>query len=107
MYSDLKERMLPLLDSVKDTLPTYKEIVKMLDWHEKNAKGAVEWCAEDIIERARECKRWYRIPREKEAQEILEYMIRKHDATIGINWDVIDCYLPPKGTKPFENPNMP
>lgn len=95
------------MKDMKKSSPEYKEIIKILDYEDHMAKGAVSWCAEDIIERAREGKQWFRIPREKEAQQILEYMIHKHDANIGINWEVIDCYLPPKGTKPFENPNMP
>jgi hypothetical protein len=28
-----------------------------------------------------------------EAKDILDDMYHNHDATIGINWDVIDCYL--------------
>ena len=30
---------------------------------------------------------------EDECREILHWMKRKHDANIGINWDVIDCYI--------------
>lgn len=107
MYNRLKEQIVPLLKDMRKNSPEYKEIVKILTAEDEAAKGAVVWSAEDIIERAKEGKQWYRVPRQKEAQDILEYMIHKHDATIGINWEVIDCYLPPKGTKPFENPNMP
>lgn len=30
---------------------------------------------------------------EVKAQEILDQMDRRHDASIGISWDTIDCYL--------------
>lgn len=30
---------------------------------------------------------------EKQAEDILDEMDRKHDASIGINWDVIDTYI--------------
>ena len=30
---------------------------------------------------------------DKEAAEILEWIERKHDANIGVNWDVIEYYI--------------
>ena len=51
---------------------------------------AVIWCVEDVLMRAEE----QGIPLTKdEARTILARMDHKHDACIGISWDVIDCYI--------------
>jgi len=47
----------------------------------------ITWHIEDVIYRGKE--RGINLT-EEEAADILHYMDRKHDANIGINWDVID-----------------
>ena len=46
----------------------------------------IEWSSEDILLQA---KQDGVILTEKQAEEILNILIAKHDATIGINWDII------------------
>lgn len=48
------------------------------------------WSVGDVIDRARE--RGVKVS-QSEAEDIIEEMEHRHDATIGINWDTIDCYL--------------
>jgi len=48
------------------------------------------WCVEDVLDRAEE--RGINISR-REAEEIIDDIHKNTDATIGINWDVIDAYL--------------
>jgi hypothetical protein len=48
------------------------------------------WSTEDVKERAKERK--IKIT-EKQAEELIDRIDRKQDATIGISWDTIDCYL--------------
>jgi hypothetical protein len=48
------------------------------------------WCTEDILSRAKE--RHIRISK-KVARRLLAEMNHKFDASQGINWDVIDCYI--------------
>lgn len=48
------------------------------------------WSVEDVLERANE--RGMKISK-GEAEDIIEEMEHRHDATIGINWDTIDSYL--------------
>jgi hypothetical protein len=50
----------------------------------------ITWGIEDIIDRAKE--RGIKIGKKK-AREILADIEKHHDATIGINWDVIDIYI--------------
>jgi len=48
------------------------------------------WSIVDITERAKELK--IKVTK-KQAREIAGTIERRHDATIGINWDVIDAHL--------------
>ena len=50
----------------------------------------VSWSLEDVMDRAED--RGTKITKAR-ARKILAEMERKHDASIGISWDVIDCYL--------------
>lgn len=50
----------------------------------------ITWSTEDVLTRAEELEIDIT---EEQADQILEKMDREHDATIGINWDVIDTYL--------------
>jgi len=50
----------------------------------------IEWVTDDVHAQAKE--KGLRISNE-DARNLLADMERKHDASIGINWDVIDCYL--------------
>lgn len=56
----------------------------------------VSWSVKDFEGRAidREGEYlWKNVYNPDKFQEALDTMIRKHDASIGINWDVIDYYL--------------
>lgn len=49
------------------------------------------WSYEDIQSWAEQCGR--EVPDKDKAFEILQGIVENHDATIGINWDVIDSAL--------------
>lgn len=85
MYSDLKRRILPLLYDI--TSPTGVEVIKILDEYEHRMKGAIEWSAADVLDRAT----WEMS--EDQAQEILEEIIDNHDCNLGITWETIDGYV--------------
>jgi hypothetical protein len=48
------------------------------------------WSVQDVLE---QCKNDVVIVTPAEAREILDWIDKKHDATIGINWDVISTYI--------------
>ena len=48
------------------------------------------WSEDDVLERAEE--REMEIERE-DARRVIHWIYKYHDASIGINWDTIDCYL--------------
>lgn len=61
--------------------------------HLKGIKGHVAvaiWCREDVIERAK--VQGIQLG-EKAADDILDYLDRKQDASLGINWDTLDCFI--------------
>jgi hypothetical protein len=73
-------------------MPTVKEVIEHLSRNYKPDEhiAAAIWCEGDVLGRAKELK--IKITR-KRAQEILDQIDHAHDASIGISWDTIDCYL--------------
>lgn len=58
----------------------------------KNETITITWSVDDIL--SRDTPRQGRRPlTREEAAEILQDLKRRHDATIGINWDVIDVFV--------------
>ena len=51
---------------------------------------SITWCTEDVLNQAEE--RGINLT-EEQADKILDLMDKKHDCTIGINWDVIDVWI--------------
>lgn len=56
----------------------------------ENNELIITWSIEDVIERANE--RDIELTQEQ-AKRVLNLMCDKHDCEIGINWDVIDCWI--------------
>jgi|TARA_Y100000052_G_scaffold17861_1_gene17459 hypothetical protein len=50
----------------------------------------ITWCTDDVLHQAKEQGVTLT---EDEANEILLHMESKHDANIGISWDVMDVYI--------------
>jgi len=50
------------------------------------------WSPDDVIERAKERDPPLELTKE-EADEIIDMMEDDHDASNGVSWDTIDCYL--------------
>lgn len=72
-------------------MPTVKEVIEHLRRYNENEHVATAiWSEDDVLGRAKE--RNIKITR-KQAQDIIDRIYRKQDATIGITWDTIDCYL--------------
>lgn len=80
-----------------------KQYNDLLDAHtalqvefEQYKKESIKWSIEDIIYDScgdeDENGNPIRLLTDEQGQEILENMIRHHDATLGINWDTIDVY---------------
>jgi hypothetical protein len=51
---------------------------------------AIKWCTEDVLWQAEQLDLELT---ENQADDILESLENKHDASIGINWDVISYYI--------------
>jgi len=51
---------------------------------------SVVWCTDDVIQTAKE--KGIELT-EEQISDVLSLMQSEHDATIGINWDVIDYHI--------------
>jgi len=50
----------------------------------------INWCIEDVLETAK--NEHIKLTR-KQAGEVLDKCLADHDATIGVNWDVISYHI--------------
>lgn len=66
----------------------------------KQLQNSITWSVEDFLGYDTNGK--YTITPEQ-AQEALNHMIRKHDASMGITWDTIEYYLQEYGTLNFDD----
>ena len=71
-------------------MPTVSNVIEHLKGYQPDEHIATAiWCEEDVLGRAQE--RGKRVTREQ-AQNILDTIDRKWDATIGISWVELDIY---------------
>jgi len=72
-------------------MSTVKEVIERLQGYDPDAHIATSlWMAEDVLYTAEDIEIELS---EEEANEILDEMCHRHDADIGINWEVIRCYI--------------
>jgi Fe-S cluster assembly iron-binding protein IscA len=71
-----------------------KALTKLAQEFEQYKKESIKWSVEDFTE----TDFGYDITVEQ-AQEALEEMINKHDASLGINWETVDYYKSVYGTE--------
>jgi ClpP class serine protease len=82
MVQQLQKDGLILKSEIKDAENSLKEY-----WENKIA---ITWSVEDIMDRARDISISIT---EDQAKEILQQVLNRHDASIGVNWDVFDDYI--------------
>jgi len=70
-------------------MPTVAEARKRLKGIEGHVAVAI-WQREDVLRRAKDND--IEITTEQ-ADEIIDQIDRRHDCTVGINWDVLDYYI--------------
>ncbi|MBL7062447.1 MAG: hypothetical protein ISS54_06905 [Dehalococcoidia bacterium] len=71
-------------------MSTIPEAIELLRGFDNQHVAVAIWCEDDVLELAKEkgikCSR-------KRAQEIIDKVDRKQDATLGISWDTVSVYL--------------
>jgi hypothetical protein len=93
MYQNLRQEA---LEALRNTLPdplygqAAAALSPVLDDYAGRMALAIRWTSEDVADRARE--RGTDLT-EEEAQEVLATAIGRHDASVGINWDVLDAHI--------------
>jgi len=92
MYSDLLTNMEELLDAYDCDDLLVQNILNLVKEHEQLLKGAILWSVEDMqICAANNLSTPYEMSKEL-AQEVLEDMIKHHDADYGIGWSDVEYY---------------
>jgi hypothetical protein len=75
---------------IKSYYKLFEKSEKLNKEFKQYQKESVKWCWEDVAQQAK--YRHIKLTK-KAAQAILEHMIYKHDASEGICWITIDCYI--------------
>jgi hypothetical protein len=93
--TDFMEQLIRNAKDLLDSLGSYADLnphaVRLQEQIKKAAdKVFFPWCTEDIICQAEEHD--VTITNE-EAKDVLMMMEKHHDASVGINWEVIDVYI--------------
>jgi hypothetical protein len=93
MYTNLKADVLLALGGVlthEEYNKAKKAVTPILDEYEGKMTDAIGWSRDDVLAIANESDIELT---DEEADEVLKGIIRAHDASIGINWDVISSHL--------------
>lgn len=100
MYSDMKYKIQQIVNKYKEDYAQeikevigymWDEIEPIVDEYEEKMDNSVSWCIDDIKHQARDAY-GFEIS-DQNAQTVLEDIIHNHDASIGINWEVINEYV--------------
>lgn len=97
MTTSKKKKVQTPLQKLKKQLENAGISMQTLKELAEGTQIASRWHIDDVIGRARERK--IRVS-SAQAKDILGNIERKHDATIGINWDVIDSWIDMEGLTP-------
>jgi len=99
MIKELKEEAQELLDfgDSREKAQGYgmMKVIELIENHYYPKSCSISWSVEDLKYQAEQLKSFNPALDfdESKFQETLEIIIYKHDAEIGINWDVIQIYL--------------
>lgn len=93
MYFDFSKEEIDLIQNLVDKNTEETDYLRDKIKNQINAIGRkiyLVWDIEDVIFQAKSKKIDLT---EEEAEAILSEVNRKHDCTIGVNWDVIESYI--------------
>ena len=70
-----------------------KDLIKHLQSYDENEIIAYDlWMVDDVIHEGNHHADYPEVTREQ-AEEVLQRMEQRKDASVGLNWDVLNCYL--------------
>jgi hypothetical protein len=94
-FEATEEAMKALENHLKNNIFPYSRDIKHLDDghtpYEIYEREACGFCAEDVIHQAKEGND--RIIDEKQANDIMDIMEKKYDASLGMDWDTISIWV--------------
>ena len=62
-----------------------------MNWKDKDTIS-FDWCVEDVKQQLKDKKIKIKFSME-DCREVLDRCLRRHDATIGMSWDIMDCHI--------------
>jgi len=62
-----------------------------MEWKNKNTIS-LQWCVLDVKQQLKERGQGEKLNVE-ECRAVLDRCLHRHDATIGLSWDVMDCHI--------------
>ena len=62
-----------------------------MKWKNKNTIS-LEWCVLDVKQQLKDRGKNEKLNTE-ECRSVLDRCLHRHDATIGLSWDVMDCHI--------------
>ena len=76
----------------KDFMSDLGEIQEAIEYGERCLNDTIylEWCVEDVTQRAKETGIELT---EEQAKDVLSLMESEHDCTIGMSWEVMDVWI--------------
>lgn len=86
--TELTQQQINVLEAAIELCGGYRAVLNYIT--DKEAEIAIIWSVQDVVAQA---NHRHKPITYDQAYHILKEIKRNHDATVGINWDVIDCYL--------------
>jgi len=62
-----------------------------MEWKNKNTIS-LQWCVLDVKQQLKDRGKGEKLNVE-ECRAVLDRCLHRHDATIGLSWDVMDCHI--------------
>jgi hypothetical protein len=62
-----------------------------MKWKNKNTIS-LDWCVFDVIQQLKDRGKNEKLNVE-ECREVLDKCLHRHDASLGLSWDVMDCHI--------------
>ena len=82
---DIKQNMNEVRRAITEIEQMGYAVVNSLSSDRDNKKISIEWHIDDVLEIRPDLD-------DRKAMNVLNMVMRKHDATVGVNWEVLDTW---------------
>ena len=82
---DIKQNMNEVRRAITEIEQMGYSVVNSLSSDRANKKISIEWHIDDVLDIRPDLD-------DRKAMNVLNMVMRKHDATVGVNWEVLDTW---------------